>query len=513
MSRRRIEFGDFQTPMQLSNLVTSLLKELSINPHIIIEPTCGSGSFLISGMESFNDAKHFYGFDINKEYIQELSLKFKDCKNIEIIEQDFFSFNWSGFVQSFKNPILCIGNPPWVTNAVLGTISSKNLPEKSNFQGLSGFSAKTGKSNFDISEWILIKLSEALNKSDSYIAMLCKTSTARKVLLYNWRNNIEVDDSKLFLFDSKKYFNISAGACLLYMSFKPNHFEKKADIYSDLNLQNRIATMGIINNELVADIDSYKRASAIDGLQYYTWRSGIKHDAAKVMELERVDNTYRNGFGEIIDLEDTYVYPLLKSSDLGNNRLKPRKYVIVTQKNMKEPTNTINKKAPKTWDYLNRYSNILLNRKSSIYNNRPQFCIFGIGDYAFSHWKVAISGLYKNIHFNAIGPYESKPIMLDDTCYFISCKNEKEAVFISQLLNSQISIDFIHSLVFFDAKRPVTIDVLKRIDLRKLATKLGVGKKDTNCLKQSKYISNGQMCLVFGKNDRITSNSECVASI
>ena len=147
--------------------------------------------------------------------------------------------------------------------------------------------------------------------------------------------------------------------------------------------------------------------------------------------------------------------------------------------------------------YLNKYSDILLNRKSSIYKNRPRFCVFGIGDYAFSHWKVAISGLYKNIHFNAIGPYEGKPIMLDDTCYFISCKNEKEAVFISQLLNSPISIDFIHSLVFFDAKRPVTIDVLKRIDLRKLATKLGVEKKDINCLKQSKNTSNSQMCLVF----------------
>jgi len=497
MSRRRIEFGDFQTPIKLSNLVTSLLTELSINPHIIIEPTCGSGSFLISGMESFNDAEYFYGFDINKEYIRDLSSKFKDRKNIEIVEQDFFSFNWNGFVKNLKKPILCIGNPPWVTNAVLGTMGSKNLPEKSNFQGLSGLSAKTGKSNFDISEWMLTKLSKVLNKSDSYIAMLCKTSTARKVLLHNWRNNIEINDSKLFLFDSKKYFNISAGACLLYISFKPNHFEKKAEIYSDLNLQNRIATIGIINNELVADIDSYKSASAIDGLQYYTWRSGIKHDAAKVMELEKVGDKYKNGFGEIIYLEDTYIYPLLKSSDLGNDRLEPRKYVIVTQKNTKDQTNTITKKAPKTWDYLNKYSNIFLNRKSSIYINRPRFCIFGIGNYAFSHWKVAISGLYKNIHFNAIGPYEGKPIMLDDTCYFISCKNEKEAVFISQLLNSPISIDFIHSLVFFDAKRPVTIEVLKRIDLRKLATKLGVEKKDINCLKQSKNTSNSQTCLVF----------------
>ena len=32
-----------------------------------------------------------------------------------------------------------VGNPPWVTNAELGSLGSVNLPEKSNFQNLGGF--------------------------------------------------------------------------------------------------------------------------------------------------------------------------------------------------------------------------------------------------------------------------------------------------------------------------------------------------------------------------------------
>jgi hypothetical protein len=104
-----------------------------------------------------------------------------------------------------------------------------------------------------------------------------------------------------------------------------------------------------------------------------------------------------------------------------------------------------------------------------IYQKRPQFSMFGIGDYSFTPWKVAISGFYKNITFASIGNVNKKPIMLDDTCYFISCYSKEEADFISQLLNSQACQNFLKSLIFFDSKRPINIDILSRIDLKKLA--------------------------------------------
>jgi len=38
--KRKIEFGDFQTPFELAKQVTHFVKEISPNPSIIVEPTC-----------------------------------------------------------------------------------------------------------------------------------------------------------------------------------------------------------------------------------------------------------------------------------------------------------------------------------------------------------------------------------------------------------------------------------------------------------------------------------------
>lgn len=119
------------------------------------------------------------------------------------------------------------------------------------------------------------------------------------------------------------------------------------------------------------------------------------------------------------------------------------------------------------------HASLLDNRKSSIYKNRPRFSIFGVGEYSFSLWKVAISGLYKKLKFSVVGPFEDKPIVLDDTCYFLSCKNEKEANFIAMLLNSAPAQQFYESLIFWDSKRPITAKILQKIDLPALAAKLG----------------------------------------
>jgi hypothetical protein len=86
-----------------------------------------------------------------------------------------------------EGPWLILGNPPWVTNADLGAIESNNLPNKSNFQGRSGIEAITGKSNFDISECMLLRYLDWLEGTEGAIAVLCKTAIARKILLHTWR--------------------------------------------------------------------------------------------------------------------------------------------------------------------------------------------------------------------------------------------------------------------------------------------------------------------------------------
>jgi len=47
-----------------------------------------------------------------------------------------------------------------VTSAELGALNAENLPVKRNVKGLNGLDALTGKSNFDIGEFILLRMLE-----------------------------------------------------------------------------------------------------------------------------------------------------------------------------------------------------------------------------------------------------------------------------------------------------------------------------------------------------------------
>jgi hypothetical protein len=202
------------------------------------------------------------------------------------------------------------------------------------------------------------------------------------------------------------------------------------------------------------------------------WRQGLKHDCSAVMELDRDSekNNYRNALNETFSIEDGLVYGLLKSSDIKDSVIeKPRKYTIVTQRIIKQDTFYIKREYPMTYKYLYEHLRFFQKRKSSIYNNKPMFSIFGIGDYSFATYKIGVSGLYKQPHFALILPDKGKPVMLDDTCYFIGFERIDYAVFALILLNSDKNRTFLQSITFPDAKRTLTKDLLMRIDLYQIA--------------------------------------------
>jgi len=140
------------------------------------------------------------------------------------------------------------------------------------------------------------------------------------------------------------------------------------------------------------------------------------------------------------------------------------KYLIVPQKRTGEDTAQIEFTAPRTWAYLQRHADRLAERKSSIYRERPPFSIFGVGDYSFTKWKVAISALHKQLSFRVIGPQDGRPMMLDDTTYFLSFRTKKEAVAAAARLNSPEVLEFFQAWIFWDAKRPITSEILQRLN-------------------------------------------------
>jgi len=212
---------------------------------------------------------------------------------------------------------------------------------------------------------------------------------------------------------------------------------------------------------------AYEASAFADGKCPLTWHQGVKHDAAAVMELSRDEQgLLRNSLGECVDVEPRFVFPLAKGSDLFRGRVRTaNRFVLVTQRRLGENTILLKRSAPKMWAYLNRHAELFGRRKSSIYRRRPPFAMFGIGDYSFAKYKVAVSGLHKTPVFRLLGPVEGRPVLLDDTCYFLACRSAPQAALISFLLNSPDCADLLRSLIFPDSKRPITIRLLARIDL------------------------------------------------
>ncbi len=478
-----IEYGDFQTPHWLAKQVCNLLTTLGCDPKLIVEPTCGIGAFLLASLREFPNVEYAFGMDINESYVDAAkealqSANFGDCSTVE--KADLFQVNWSEYVTT-NGSTLIIGNPPWVTNTKLSTIGSKNLPMKRNLNRLSGIEAITGSSNFDISEWLILELLKLNQTSDITIAMLCKTTVARKILKSMWSNCKQQRQAKIFRIDSNKAFNVNVDACLLYITFDNEQLydHNECDIYSSLAIDSYESTFGYRNGTLIAEISKYDRWQHLRAARpndRYRWRSGIKHDCAKVMELQDFSGLFLNRAGESVDLEDKYVFPMLKSSDVAKwpNGNQITRWMLVTQKMVGQETYSIKHLAPKTWMYLIDHANQLDSRKSSIYKGKPRFSVFGVGDYSFSQWKIAISGLYKNLNFALVGPYKNKPVVFDDTCYVLACQTEEEARLLFNLLKSQPAQDFFKAHIFWDAKRPITTKLLNRLDLSKLAHEMGV---------------------------------------
>ncbi len=385
----KIEFGDFQTPVVLAREVCALLVRSKIEADWVVEPTCGVGAFLVAAAAAFPKAR-LLGWDINSEYVQQAGKAVAQAgakQRATLGQQDFFSHDWAKELAGIRGRLLILGNLPWVTNATVSMVNRGNLPTKENFQGLRGIAARTGKSNFDISEWMLIQLIKALRGRAATIAMLCKTSTARKLLRFAWQNDGQISAASLHRINAKEHFGASVDACLL-LAATGKTGPAEARVFDDLSAERSSTTLGLAGQDLVFNLRHYLRLSHLEGLSPYQWRSGVKHDCASVMELWPDGTELRNNLGEAVSLEPDYLFPFLKCSDLANGRIMPERFVVVTQRRVGDNTSGIATKAPRTWRYLESHRDLFEARKSSIYRSRMPFALFGIGDYSFAPGKL-----------------------------------------------------------------------------------------------------------------------------
>ena len=107
--------------------------------------------------------------------------------------------------------------------------------------------------------------------------------------------------------------------------------------------------------------------------------------------------------------------------------------------------------------------------------------------------------------------------MLDDTCYFIGFDSYLDGLFTASILNNPTVQRFLQSIVFTDAKRPYTKEVLMRIDLQQAVDRLSlqeirvfwknIGYKPKVPVRESDFEEYKQRLSVTGKGQQTSQMS------
>ena len=478
-SRLSRDLGDFPTPPALVAEVLQRLGPIGSQWPRVLEPTCGRGAFLQGLIEADSPPREIRGVELQPSHFEAAQSLLKGWRGGtgQVIQGSVFALDLArDLTWAEEGPLLVVGNPPWVTNSELGSLGSDNLPRKSNVKRLRGIDACTGASNFDIAEAIWLKLIRELAPEEATIALLCKTSVARRILRFASRAPLPIADASLYRLDARRWFRASVDACLFRLQLAPSGaygaVSARIPWFADLGDAQPAGAIGVKEGKLISNFDAYQAVAHADGQCSLTWRQGLKHDAAPVMELTSdPSGSLRNRSGDLVDVESAWVYPLFKGADLlkfkgGEGELaRASRSVVVTQERVGQETARLERAAPLLWAYLTRNASVFHRRKSSIYQGRPPFSIFGVGPYSFAPFKVAISGLGKVPRFEVVGPVGGRPVMFDDTCYFLPCRTAMQAALVGAVLNDPVTLELLGAISFPDAKRPMTKSILSRVDL------------------------------------------------
>lgn len=469
------ELGDYQTPPELASAVVDLV--LAGNSYAsAIEPTCGRGAFLLALARSARPPKRLVGFELQPVHAHAArealaSARFPGSWTVR--EGDIFSVDPLVLASGGPDPLLLIGNPPWLATDVLTRRGGVNRPRlRANPQGLAGLDALTGAGGFDIAEAILIRLTEALAERRPTFAFLVKEQTARSFLRYCARAGYPLARASIHLIDARRWFRVDVRACLLQVELAGAPLgvplvKLDVPVYESITDRREARRIGVRDGELVADVHAYEQTAHITASHgSLPWRQGIKHDAARILELGVLpDGRLVNGLGEQLELERDPLYPLLKSTDLHRlcERAAPQRRLLVTQRSLTESPDRLARETPRAWAYLERHAEAFAARRSRVYAGKSPYAIFGVGDYAFTPFKIAVSGLHAEARFRLVAPLADKPVVFDDTCYYVACADAREAALLWALLCSDTVARQLAALVFPDAKRPLTKRVLARL--------------------------------------------------
>ena len=237
------------------------LDSLGIPHDRVLEPTCGLGGFVAGLLDRPVPPREIRGYEIQADYVEACRAYSRGRTVVHVERADLFGVDLASRPDwTTAGPLLVVGNPPWVTTGELGRLGSVNRPERSKVVGLSGLDARTGRANFDLAEAVWHKLLNEIREPDATIALLCKTTTARNVLRWAVRAGRPVASATIHRVDARRWFGAAVDACLFVVRLGPTPARLRVDVYPDLASDTPEATIGVIDGQLIADLDGFARS-------------------------------------------------------------------------------------------------------------------------------------------------------------------------------------------------------------------------------------------------------------
>jgi hypothetical protein len=207
--------------------------------------------------------------------------------------------------------------------------------------------------------------------------------------------------------------------------------------------------------------ETWDRLFGVATEQAFIARKGITTDAngiyfvkvqrANAKGLVRVTNDPSLGRRAVpkrsAQIEDTHVFPLLRGAGISAFQATPDPHhcVVVPQRGMHGDV-TLPTSAPKTYRFLKRFEDVLLTRGSyRLYQKNSSFwSLWSTGAYTFEPykvvWKEMPGGRFQAAYVDSmVHPILGRRVVIPDhKVYFVPCKSEGEAAYLTGFLNAPV---------------------------------------------------------------------------
>jgi hypothetical protein len=487
----RLALGEYYTPRGVAELAVEALNVENRAAETFLDPGCGSGVFLAVCIDRKLDAladdlppdecvrtitDTVYGIDLNPVAVKSAKLSYVlsllpalAAADVESVEVPVYLADSLGLTRDQGAPIgnstaddrvdHLVGNPPWITwnnlTEALKDAWRDAEAERLDLLPHEGAAARLGHGNDDVSlpfAWVCIDRYLRAGGDASFVLKRdVMKGPAGKLLRTGTVGERSVSVRFVHDFTDLRPFGEQVDAATAVYTLETGvepAFPIAAVSWTRDSDAPEYSTAEGVRESLAREetgfvpVESDEPTSAwvredverrALGECDHGIRHGLKDDAKAVFSLDR---------SQLDDLESDRIYPYLTSRHVVKYGLFGHDlHLVPMDKAGEENEAELRSRWPRTYDYLDANRERLADRASSWLEEGPFYNVFGLGEYTWADYKVVWCRLGFKPHFAVVSTVEDpdlgeKPVVPGDHCMFVATDDEREAHFLTALLNS-----------------------------------------------------------------------------